>query len=184
MINGIVKTWASLAGLLFMLFLIAQFIAYFNYSEMPTVVSVAMADLLEQANVGPVALLIGFILVIALLDIIIPGLLPKWAIFAPVFIPLFIRLDVSGAADPARRVPAGRLPDERDHAVDGLHPVHRPGRPALPEGRGPGHRDLADDSLHLRRPDHLADLLRSTASRSGSVASSSRSSSSPWRRVC
>ena len=53
-INGIVKTWASLAGLLFMLFLIAQFIAYFNYSNMPTVVSVAMADLLEQANVGPV----------------------------------------------------------------------------------------------------------------------------------
>ena len=52
-INGITKTWASLAGLLFMLFLISQFIAYFNYSNMPTVVSVAMADLLEQANVGP-----------------------------------------------------------------------------------------------------------------------------------
>jgi aminobenzoyl-glutamate transport protein len=94
-INAITKTWASLAGLLFMLFLIAQFIAYFNYSEMPTVISVAMADVLEQANIGPVWLLIGFIVVIAILDIIIPGLLPKWAIFAPVFIPLFIRLGVA-----------------------------------------------------------------------------------------
>jgi aminobenzoyl-glutamate transport protein len=52
-INAITKTWASLAGLLFMLFLIAQFIAYFNYSNMPTVISVAMADVLERANIGP-----------------------------------------------------------------------------------------------------------------------------------
>jgi aminobenzoyl-glutamate transport protein len=33
--------------------------------------------------------------VIFLLDIIIPGALPKWAIFAPIFVPLFIRLDVA-----------------------------------------------------------------------------------------
>jgi aminobenzoyl-glutamate transport protein len=94
-INAITKTWAGLAGLLFMLFLISQFIAYFNYSNMPVVASVGMADLLERADIGAVWLLIGFILVIALLDIIIPGMLPKWAIFAPVFIPLFIRLDVA-----------------------------------------------------------------------------------------
>jgi aminobenzoyl-glutamate transport protein len=94
-INAITKTWAGLAGLLFMLFLISQFIAYFNYSNMPVVASVGMADLLERADIGAVWLLIGFILVIALLDIIIPGMLPKWAIFAPVFIPLFIRLNVA-----------------------------------------------------------------------------------------
>ena len=115
-INGITKTWASLAGLLFMLFLISQFIAYFNYSNMPTVVSVAMADLLEQANVGPVWLLIGFILVIALLDIIIPGLLPKWAIFAPVFIPLFIRLDVA----PQTLLAAYRLADSPMNVITPL----------------------------------------------------------------
>ena len=30
-----------------------------------------------------------------LLDIISPGVLPKWAIFAPIFVPLFIELDVA-----------------------------------------------------------------------------------------
>jgi aminobenzoyl-glutamate transport protein len=30
-----------------------------------------------------------------LLDIIIPGILPKWAIFAPVFVPLMLQLDVA-----------------------------------------------------------------------------------------
>ncbi len=78
-----------------MLLVISQFIAYFNFSNMPQVIAGALAHLLERADVGPTLLLVGFILVIALLDIIIPGSLPKWAIFAPVFIPLFIRLDVA-----------------------------------------------------------------------------------------
>jgi aminobenzoyl-glutamate transport protein len=115
-INAITKTWASLAGLLFMLFLISQFIAYFNYSEMPTVASVAMADLLERADVGAIWLLIGFILVIAVLDIIIPGLLPKWAIFAPVFIPLFMRLEVA----PQTLLAAYRLGDSPMNVITPL----------------------------------------------------------------
>jgi aminobenzoyl-glutamate transport protein len=115
-INAITKTWASLAGLLFMLFLISQFIAYFNYSEMPTVASVAMADLLERADVGAIWLLIGFVLVIALLDIIIPGLLPKWAIFAPVFIPLFVRLGVA----PQTLLAAYRLGDSPMNVITPL----------------------------------------------------------------
>jgi aminobenzoyl-glutamate transport protein len=115
-INAITKSWASLAGLLFMLFLISQFIAYFNYSEMPTVASVGMADLLERADIGAIWLLIGFILVIALLDIIIPGLLPKWAIFAPVFIPLFVRLGVA----PQTLLAAYRLGDSPMNVITPL----------------------------------------------------------------
>jgi para-aminobenzoyl-glutamate transporter family len=94
-INGITKTFASLAGLVFLLLLISQFIAYFNFSNMPTVVAVKMADFLESADIGALWLLIGFIIVILILDLIIPGALPKWAIFAPIFVPLFLRLDVA-----------------------------------------------------------------------------------------
>jgi len=91
-IKAITKTFASLAGLVFMLLMIAQFIAYFNFSNMPSVIAVTLANWLEQANIGAVPLLIGFIIVIMLLDIIIPGSMPKWAIFAPIFVPLFMRL--------------------------------------------------------------------------------------------
>jgi aminobenzoyl-glutamate transport protein len=91
-IAAITKTFAGLAGLVFMLLMISQFIAYFNYTNMPTVAAIWMAELLERANIGALPLLIGFILVIMLLDIIIPGVVPKWAIFAPVFIPIFTRL--------------------------------------------------------------------------------------------
>ncbi len=91
-IAAVTKTFAGLVGLVFMLLMISQFIAYFNYSNMPNVIAVALAGLLEQANIGSIPLLIGFMVVIMLLDIIIPGSMPKWAIFAPIFVPLFMRL--------------------------------------------------------------------------------------------
>ena len=94
-INAIQKTFAGLAGLIFLLLIIAQFIAYFNYSNMATVAAVNMADWLESANIGALWLLVGFIVVTMFLNLIIPGIMPKWAIFAPVFVPLFLRLNVA-----------------------------------------------------------------------------------------
>jgi aminobenzoyl-glutamate transport protein len=93
--EAITKTFAGLGGLIFMLLVIAQFIAYFNYTNMATVAAVKLADALESASIGPLWLLIGFILVTFVLDLIIPGVIPKWAIFAPVFVPLFLRLGVA-----------------------------------------------------------------------------------------
>lgn len=94
-IGSITKTFSGLAGLVFMLLMISQFIAFFNFTEMPTVAAIAMADLLERADIGALPLLVGFIVVILFLDIIIPGVVPKLAIFAPVFIPIFTRLGVA-----------------------------------------------------------------------------------------
>jgi aminobenzoyl-glutamate transport protein len=94
-IGAVVKTYAGLAGLIFLLLIIAQFIAYFNYSNMATVAAVKMADWLETVDIGALWLLIGFILVVSVLNLIIPGIMPKWAIFAPVFIPLFMRLGIA-----------------------------------------------------------------------------------------
>jgi aminobenzoyl-glutamate transport protein len=92
---AITKTFAGLGGLIFLLLIIAQFIAYFNYSNIPTVVAVALGDLLARAAIPAVLLLVGFILVNFVLTFIIPSIIPKWAIFAPVFIPVFLRLGVA-----------------------------------------------------------------------------------------
>jgi aminobenzoyl-glutamate transport protein len=89
------KTISGLGGLLLLFLIISQFIGQFNYTQMPQVLAIGMADLLERANIGAVPLLIGFIIVIMLLDIIIPNSIPKWAIFAPIFVPLFINLGVA-----------------------------------------------------------------------------------------
>ncbi len=93
-IAAVVKTFSGLGGLIFMLLMISQFIAYFNYTNLPSVIAGALAGWLGQAGISAVPLLIGFVLVIVVLDFIIPGSLPKWAIFAPIFVPLFVRLGV------------------------------------------------------------------------------------------
>ena len=59
-IASITKSWAGLASLLFLFLLIAQFIAYFNFSNMAEVVAVKLGDVLEDMNIGAVWLLIGF----------------------------------------------------------------------------------------------------------------------------
>src|SRR4051794_19017241 len=94
-LSSITKSWAGLASLLFLFLLIAQFIAYFNFSNMAQVAAAHLGDLLERADIGAVWLLIGFILVTMVVDLIMPAAIAKWAILAPIFIPLLIRLGVT-----------------------------------------------------------------------------------------
>jgi aminobenzoyl-glutamate transport protein len=46
---------------------------------------------------GALPLLIVFVLVTALVNLIIPAAIAKWAILAPIFVPLFMKLSVSPA---------------------------------------------------------------------------------------
>ena len=115
-IRGVTKAFAGLAGLIFMLLMIAQFIAFFNFSNLPQVIAIWMAEGLEQANIGALPLLIGFVLVIMLLNFIIPNVIPKWAIFAPIFIPVFLRLDVA----PQTVLAAYRLGDSPTNVITPL----------------------------------------------------------------
>jgi aminobenzoyl-glutamate transport protein len=94
-IATIEKSWAGLASLLFLFLLIAQFIAYFNFSNIAEVVAVELGEVLEEMNIGAVWLLIGLIVVSILVDLIIPQAIAKWALLAPIFVPLFMRLDVA-----------------------------------------------------------------------------------------
>ena len=160
-IATITKSWAGLASLLFLFLLIAQFIAYFNFSNMAEVAAVKLGDVLERMNIGAVWLLIGFIIVTVIVDLIIPQAIAKWALLAPIFIPLFIRLE-RRAADGARCLSRRRLAGQRDHAADGVLPADRDLHAALPEGRR--HR-------HGRR-DHAA--VRGRPVRSPGRCSSSR----------
>lgn len=94
-IKAMEKAISNLGGLILLLLIISQFIAYFNYTNMATIMAVKMADGLKGANIGPLWLLLGFIVVVAILDLLITGAIAKWAIFAPVFVPVFIQLGVA-----------------------------------------------------------------------------------------
>lgn len=97
-VKAIEKSLGALGSLILLLFIISQFIAYFNYTNMATILAVGMADGLKGANIGPIWLLLGFIVVVMFLDLLITGAIAKWAIFAPVFVPIFVQLGVAPEA--------------------------------------------------------------------------------------
>jgi aminobenzoyl-glutamate transport protein len=116
-INAMTKAITGLGGLIFLLLIISQFIAYFNYTNMATIMAVRLADALSHANIGSFWLLIGFIFVVALIDFIISPAIAKWALFAPVFVPLFVQLGV----DPEAVLAAYRIGDSPINAITPLN---------------------------------------------------------------
>jgi aminobenzoyl-glutamate transport protein len=114
----ITKSWASLASLLFLFLLIAQFIAYFDFSNIAQVVAISLGDILEDLNLANLLLLLGIIVLTLLVDIIMPAKIAKWAILAPIFIPLMLRLGV----EPQTVLAAYRLGDSPINVLTPLMP--------------------------------------------------------------
>ena len=114
----IIKSWASLASLIFLFMLIAQFIAYFDFSNMAQVAAVWLGDILEELDLGDLWLLLGILIVTLLVDFIIPAKIAKWAILAPIFIPLMIRLGV----EPQTVLAAYRVGDSPVNVLTPLMP--------------------------------------------------------------
>jgi aminobenzoyl-glutamate transport protein len=117
-IDAIVKTLSDLGGLLFLFFVISQFVAYFNYSNIGTILAVRLADMLREANLGSVTLLLAFIGIGFLLCFPLPNILPKWAIMAPVFVPLFLKLGI----EPEVVLAAYRVSDSPANVINPLLP--------------------------------------------------------------
>lgn len=88
----------SLGPLLFLLFVVSQFIGFMTYSNLATIAAVKMGDQLERAGLGPVPLLLGFVIVAALVNLLMTGIAQKWAVLAAVFVPLLMRLHVAPEA--------------------------------------------------------------------------------------
>ena len=116
-IGMIVKTYSGLAGLVFLLLVIAQFIAFFNFTNLATVLAVNLADFLQDAPINAVGYIIIFVFIVMTIDLLITGAVAKWAIFAPVFIPLFMQL----GGDPSLVQAAYRVGDSPANVITPLN---------------------------------------------------------------
>jgi aminobenzoyl-glutamate transport protein len=97
-IKAMEKAMSGLGGLILLFLVLSQFVAYFNYTNMGTILALKLSDTLTAANFPPLLLLIGFVIVVALIDILITGAIAKWALFAPIFVPLLLNLGVAPEA--------------------------------------------------------------------------------------
>jgi aminobenzoyl-glutamate transport protein len=117
-IDAVTKTFSDLGGLLFLFFVISQFVAYFNYSNLGTILAVNLANWLQEADLGNVLLLLGFIVIGFVLCFPLPNILPKWAIMAPIFVPLFMKLGTG----PEVVLAAYRVSDSPPNVINPLLP--------------------------------------------------------------
>lgn len=82
-IKASTESWAVMAGLLLFL-LIAEFIAYFNYSTIPQIAAVRLSDLwTTTSSIGDLCLLLGAVATTLVVGIIMPQAIAKCALLAP-----------------------------------------------------------------------------------------------------
>ena len=94
-INGMAASMKSLAIYLVLVFFAAQFVAYFKWSNLGIIMAVKGASLLMSANIGLIPLMILFILLSATINMLMGSASAKWAILAPIFIPMFMIMGYS-----------------------------------------------------------------------------------------
>src|SRR5699024_6708863 len=85
----------TMAGFIVLIFFAAQFVALFNFSNLGIIIAVNGAGLLEAINLNSTLILIFFIIITALINLFIAADSAKWAIMAPIFVPLFMQLGIA-----------------------------------------------------------------------------------------
>lgn len=94
-IKNISNSLNGLGEMILLIFVASQFIALFKYTNIGTVVTVNLFNLV--ANIKPsfiVLILLSFI-VIAISNIFVPSLSAKWTLFVPKMIPLFMKSNIT-----------------------------------------------------------------------------------------
>ncbi|UFJ39601.1 AbgT family transporter [Brevibacillus humidisoli] len=108
----------DMSSFIVMVFAAAQFIAFFNWSNVGVYIAVNGAELLTSINLTGLPVVVGFTLLAALLNLFIFSGSAQWALMAPVFIPMFMLLDYH----PAFIQLAYRIADSSTNTISPLNP--------------------------------------------------------------
>lgn len=86
------ESLTSLTGYIVLVFVIAQFIAIFNYTNLAMVIAVNAASFLDHIGLTGVPLILAILLVTTFVNFFMTSGTAKWYIFAPIFVPMFMML--------------------------------------------------------------------------------------------
>ncbi|MCI6886369.1 MAG: AbgT family transporter [Lachnospiraceae bacterium] len=86
---------ASMGSYIALAFVASQFIGYFNYTKLGTVLALKGAEVLGNSGVSGPVLMVCMILFSAAINLLMGSASAKWTILAPVFVPMFMLLGYS-----------------------------------------------------------------------------------------
>lgn len=94
-INLMGKSMSSMGSYIVLVFFASQFVAYFGYTKLGTIIAVKGANFLEATGIKGIPLLLAFILVAAFINLFMGSASAKWAIMAPIFVPMLMGIGYS-----------------------------------------------------------------------------------------
>ncbi|MGQ7276501.1 AbgT family transporter [Brevibacillus thermoruber] len=108
----------DMSGFIVMAFTAAQFIAFFNWSNIGILLAVSGADFLKSIGLTGLPVVLGFTLFTAFASLFITSGSALWAMLAPVFMPMLMLLDYH----PAFIQVAYRIADSATNTISPVNP--------------------------------------------------------------
>jgi aminobenzoyl-glutamate transport protein len=87
------KSMSSMGGYIVLVFFAAQFVYFFNYSNLGIIFAIKGAHTLQTVGLTGIPLIVAFVLLSAFINMFMGSASAKWAIMAPVFIPMLMLID-------------------------------------------------------------------------------------------
>lgn len=93
--KGMAGSMKTLASYIVLVFFAAQFVAFFKWSNLGIILAIKGANALMAADMNIIVLIILFILLAGIINLAMGSASAKWAIMAPIFIPMFMLMGYS-----------------------------------------------------------------------------------------
>lgn len=89
------ESMAAMAPIIVLAFFAAQFVEYFRYSNLGAMLAVSGGEMLATAGLPTFLLLLAFILLTGVFNLFVGSMSAKYALFAPIFIPMLMLVGIS-----------------------------------------------------------------------------------------
>lgn len=89
-VDAMAESMSSLGLYLVIIFFAAQFVAFFNWTNIGQVIAVKGATFLNEVGLHGGLLFMGFILICAFINLMIGSASAQWAVTAPIFVPMLM----------------------------------------------------------------------------------------------
>ncbi len=90
--KGMTQSMKSLGAYLVLVFFAAQFVQYFNWSNLGIILAINGANFIQSLELGLFPLVIMFLIFAAMINLVMGSASAKWALLAPIFVPMFMYL--------------------------------------------------------------------------------------------
>ena len=90
--SAMTKQMSAMGGYVIFCFFCGQFQGLFSWTKLGTMLAISGADFLKSIGFTGTPLVVSFIIICAMVNMIVSSGSAKWAIFAPIFVPMFMLL--------------------------------------------------------------------------------------------